>query len=655
MVQILACGVRMNAMLTLNNVTKKDKSIFNYLNIEGCELFLYKKQRYSAEKKFPTYSIAINASIGNRKLSVVRHGYIMSKAGRIPILNKSMVECALENFPNELELLSLDIKDVRKALYSLRDEVCLHAIRENSDELKNIVGSVDSENVLASSQLMERAKSRLRPLRLAINDLVRCVASKSNALSESQEEECYVDGVKASRKLFLSGVFNRIEDYTTFPLPAKPFIYGKEIVEYSDFKELKLLKKNGTKGFLFYYYALGYGLSATRLSKFSLIAEDKNRNNMLFSWSTSQLSSIVSHAFCVDKEATRQILNEQGLPVPAGRAFEPKDITSALEYAELIGYPVVCKPLNGSKGEGVVVNIKKKEELLAAIKTLERSVYQDSDFIVEKYIKGKDYRIVVVGNEVKGALCRELASVTGDGVHSTVELMLAKHAWRMKNPHFIERSAFIEEDSAFGNINDFSVDLLRVPELNEHVVFGTSCNLSQGADSVDVLDELHPSIKEAAVKATEAIPGLRYCGVDILIEDHTKDIFSQSAAIIELNAKAAIGNCEYPMFGKPREVVKSIFTTVADDFGIAIPKVFNEGNCKVVCEVKGSIDKKEYTRWAYRSARQLGVDLKVKELNSPKIHIEIEGSVKVVAMMATRLVVGPKSSRPYSVKTRLIV
>lgn len=643
----------MNIMLKSNDFTE-GKPAFNELDIEGCELFVYKKQKNSAKERRPTYSVAINAAIGNRRLSVVRHGYIMSKAGRVPMLNKSMVECALESFPRKLEFSSLNVKDVRKALYLLRDEACLNAANENSDELKSSIELLDSEGYIETSQLMERAKSRLRPFRLAINDLIKCVVNGYVAVSDSQVDECYVDGEKVSRKLFLSDVFNRIEDYTAFPLPAKPFIYGKEIVEYSDFKELKLLKKNGTKGFLFYYYALGYGLSATRLSKFSLIAEDKYRNNMLFSWSTSQLSSIVSHAFCVDKEATRQILNEQGLPVPAGRAFEPKDVSSALEYAELIGYPVVCKPLNGSKGEGVVVNIKKKEELLAAIKTLERSVYKDSDFIVEKYVKGKDYRIVVVGNEVKGALCRELASVTGDGIHSTAELMLAKHAWRMRNPHFIERSAFIEEDSAFGNINDFAVDLLRVPNLDEHVVFGTSCNLSQGADSVDVLDELHPSIKEAAVKATEAIPGLRYCGVDILIEDHTKDISSQSAAIIELNAKAAIGNCEYPMFGKPREVVKSIFTTVADDFGIDIPKVFNEGSCKVVCEVKGSIDKNEYTRWAYRSARQLGVRLKVKELNSPKIHIEIEGSVKVVAMMATRLVVGPKSSRPYSVKTRLI-
>ncbi|MCC5903049.1 MAG: ATP-grasp domain-containing protein [Halomonas sp.] len=633
-------------MLTENSIVEKDV-VKKKLKIDSCEFFIYKKQKSSQKERLPTYSITISLSLDNKKICVVRHGYIMSKVGRIPMLNRSMTECALEKFSGEIEVENFDAKNVRKEFYRLRDEACSYAISENTDDLEKVLDAQDSEEVA------DRAKARLRPFRLAINDLIRLIVEEVSC-SEPPYEECYVDGERVDRGKFLSDIFYRIEDYMVFPLPARPFVYGKEIIQYPDFHELKLLKKNGTKGFLFYYYALGFGLSATRLSKFSLITEDKNRNNMLFSWSTSQLSSIVSHAFCVDKEATRQILNEQGLPVPVGRAFEPKDIQSALDYAELINYPVVCKPLNGSKGEGVVVNIRKKEELLKAIKTLERSVYKDSDFIVEKYVKGKDYRVVVVGNEVKGALCRELASVTGDGIHSTAELMLAKHAWRMRNPHFIERSAFIEEDSAFGNINDFSIDLMRIPTAGEHVVFGTSCNLSQGADSVDVLDELHPTIKEAAVKATQAIPGLRYCGVDILIEDHTKELSSQSAAIIELNAKAAIGNCEYPMFGKPREVVKSIFTTVADDFGIDIPKVFNEGFCKVVCEVKGSIDKEEYTRWAYRSARQLGIKLKVKELDSPKVHIEIEGSVKVVAMMATRLVVGPKSSRPYSVKTRLI-
>ncbi|MBF8223902.1 ATP-grasp domain-containing protein [Halomonas sp. 328] len=620
------------------------------VKIESCELFLFKKQLEEVGEKRPTYTITLNANVGGVRLCIVRNGYIKSKIGRIPMLSRSMMECALEKASGVSLLEDYRCKDIRKIVYQYRDEVCSYSADKNYDELMHVAQLDEDDKEESTSLLEDKVKARLRPFRLAINDLIRVLKGRE----EFSKAECYVDGVKADRVAFLSRSFYRIEDYAVFPLPAKPFIYGKEINEYSDFEELKLLKKNGTKGYLFYYYALGFGLSATRLSKFSLIAEDENRNNMLFSWSTSQLSSIVSHAFCVDKEATRQVLSEKGLPVPAGRAFEPKDVQSALDYADLIGYPLVCKPLNGSKGEGVVVNIRTQDELLNAINTLGRSVYKDSDFIVEKFIKGKDYRVVVVGDEVKGALCRELASVTGDGVHSMADLMLAKHAWRMRNPHFIDRSAFIEEDNAFGNINDHSIDLLRVPSLGEHVVFGTSCNLSQGADSVDVLDELHPSIKEAAVRATKAVPGLRYCGVDILIEDHTKEISSQSAAIIELNAKAAIGNCEYPMFGKPREVVKSIFTNVAHDFDIKVSEQFNDGRCKVLCEVKGALDKEDYLRWARRSARQLGVSYSAQDAGPSRVSIEIDGSVKSVSMMATRLIVGPTSSRPSSVKARLL-
>lgn len=614
-----------------------------FLKIESCEVFYFKPAEGNGSEDRPTYAVAITAILDGKRYCAIRNGFIRSKVGKVPMLNRSMVESAATAIAGSLINFCGADREVKKELYKKRDEACRRAFEENIEEL-----DYTYQDNLSETDLQEKAKARMRPFRLAVSDLLRLVWSSPWA-----EASC-LDKLEVRRETYLNEVFYSIEDYFVYPLPEKPVVYGKEINEYEDFSDLKLLKKNGTKGFLFYYYALGFGLSATRLSKFSLIAEDKNRNEMLYSWSTSQLSSIVSHAFCVDKEATRQILSSEGLPVPAGRSFEAGDVDSALAYAELIGFPVVCKPLNGSKGEGVVVNIKNQSELKSAISTLGRSVYRDSEFIVEKFIKGKDYRIVVVGDEVKGALCRELASVTGDGVHSTAELMLAKHAWRMRNPHFIDRSAFIEEDDAFGNINNFSVDLMRVPEVGEHVVFGTSCNLSQGADSVDVLDELHPSIKQAAVKATLAIPGLRYCGVDILIEDHSKHIEEQSAAIIELNAKAAIGNCEYPMFGKSREVVKHIFLQVAKDYDVELCEKFNDGKCKILCEVRGGVKEDDYRQWLNKIERQLGLSVKVKKFMPRKIFLEVEGGVKGSAMLATRLIVGPRTAKTTSVKTRVI-
>lgn len=597
------------------------------------ELFTFKA---SLEKSMPSYMVAMTLSSPEGALSIFRYGYLKNYKGKVPDLNKKMIKDAADNLIAEAtsaESISPSFLIEKNGQKTIQLAV----------KYKNQLIKINAEEA-SVEEVQKKAKARVSVIDKILKDFSRC------SYSDFTSNKSFFDGVECQRKTSIyCKVFPNIEDYEVMPLPDRMTINGKLINEYSDYNDLKLLKKNGTKGYLFYYYSLGYGLTTHRLSKGSFIASNGD-SKMLFSWSSSQLSSIVSHAFCVDKETTRHLLNEKQLPVPQGRSFEPKATASAVEYANLIGYPVVCKPLNGSKGEGVVVNIKNDESLMKAFNALKRSVYKDSDIIVEKFVKGKDYRIVVVGDQVKGALCRELASIEGDGVNSTVELMLAKHALRMRNPHFIERSSFIDEDSAFGNIEDHFVDLERVPAKNERVVFGTSCNLSQGADSVDVIDELHPTIKEAAVKAVKCIPGLRYCGVDMLLEDHSKPIGEASAAIIELNAKAAIGNCEYPVFGASREVVKAVFEAAANDNGINLT-AFSNKELKVKCIIRGSLKNESYFSWASKTAKELGVDIEKISSSKGQITLLLKGELKPTAMMATRLIVGPSDSRSTSVKT----
>jgi D-alanine-D-alanine ligase-like ATP-grasp enzyme len=613
------------------------------VEIVSSEIVFYKKQENGCELELPSYSVILNTEIDKKPVVFMRSSFFRNEAGQVPLINRKLLEhaaVALEGFRLKADILLLDGK-IRKKVEELHEE---------------LYRKVKTLDLLSKEYLQNKTKeeirrsisNRIRKFTAAFLDIVKYMpVIKSRSGNDSLT---IVDGAvsEQSKTRYLAGLFQYIEDFKSVPLPEKPVVHGKLIREYPEFDQVSLLKKNGTKGYLFYYYALGYGLSTQRLTKFSLVAKDKHNQTMLFSWSTSQLSSIAAHALCVNKEVTRHLLLNSGLPVPQGRAFPPGAISAAISFAELIGYPVVSKPLNGSKGDGVVVNISNREELLIALKVLDRSIYKDSDFIIEKFVQGKDYRIVVVGGEVKGALCRELASVCGDGKHTTLELMLFKHAWRMRNPHFIDRTAFIDEESAFGNINNHSVDLLRKPAEGEQVVFGTSCNISQGADSVDVLDELHPTIKDAAIRAVRTIPALRYCGVDMLLEDHSRPLADQSAAIIELNAKAAIGNCEYPMFGTSREVVKNIFTTVAGDFNLSLDH-FNGDYREVVCEVRGNLKGGKYLRWLNRVCKELSVEKETISRARRKIIIKIQGNLTSVAMIATRMIVGPAGTRPTSV------
>jgi D-alanine-D-alanine ligase-like ATP-grasp enzyme len=588
----------------------------------------------------------------------VRQGYQRNRRGRLPRSSRRLLEAASASLVDRDVAVAAD--ELPSALRALVAEVegALHRTRR-----RRVRGLDALRSLRANRRLRRTISDRLAPLRAAVQD-VRVLAARETGrprapgadVGAADRPSLYVDGVgRAEGKAgFLASRFRSIQDYRAVPLPPKPVLGGRTINAFGDFDQLALLGKNGTKGFLYYYYALGFGLRTRRLSKYSLVASDATDRSMLFSWSSSQLSSVAAHAICVNKDATRYLLNDAALPTPEGRSFPPGDVTAVQRYADTIGYPVVTKPANGSKGEGVVVDIRDAGQLAGAIQALARSVYRDSDVIVERFIPGRDYRIVVVGDEVRGALRRRPASVTGDGVRTTVELMLAKHAWRMRNPHFIDRSAFIDESAAFGQIHSRPPDLERVPAAGEVVSFGTSCNLSQGADSIDVLDELHPSIRRAAVDAVQVVPGLRYCGVDLLVTDHCEPLTGQPAGIIELNAKAAVGNCEYPMFGQPREVVRHVIEELAAEQGIALLPL-HTGRHRIRARIRGKLHGDRYVRWLGTTAAGLGVAVSVERRRRRALDVLVMGDLAPVAMLTTRLIIGPARARPTSVTVLEVV
>lgn len=591
----------------------------------------------------PSHLVAITASVDGIRQTVVRRGFRGNRTGRLAQVHRRW----LEDAATRACTWTLDASDgdLDASVTSRWKQLRQDLLREHHRSAPGLHRIRAAASNLRRRHLLGQG---LETLRAGLDDLATLL-SERRAVAEPGHVIVDGESVPLDAPAYLTRYFRVIDDYRCVPLPIRPVLLGQQINEFDDLEHLRHLGKNGTKGYLYYYYALGFGLRTRRLSKGSLIASDRTGRSMLFSWSTSQLSSVTAHSLCVNKEATRHLLASAGLPVPRGRSLGQNSLEPALRYAEEIGYPVVTKPVNGSRGEGVVVNIRDADELASALRALRRSLYRDSDLIVERYLPGRDYRIVVVADEVRGALLRVPASVTGDGRRTTLELMLAKHAWRMRNPHFLDRSAFIDEEAAFGTIHGQEVDLTRIPAEGEVVAFGTSCNLSQGADSVDVLDELHPSIRAAAIEAVRTIPGLRYCGVDMLLEDHTRSLAEQSAGIIELNAKAAIGNCEYPMFGASREVVRHVFSELAEDLGIEL-RPLSTGVHRIACDIRGYLGGARYLHWLRGIAKDLGVELKVRSQRRRQLSITVTGNLTPVAMLTTRLIIGPRRSRPTSVR-----
>lgn len=454
---------------------------------------------------------------------------------------------------------------------------------------------------------------------------------------------------RVSRPLDYPAMMPGVLRYASFPRPPMPTWNGMPMNIYDGVTYLHPLGGNGAKGHLLERQALAYGLSTLRYNKGTFLATDGEHEPLNFKWSRSPISSGVSLSLCTHKEATRARLSRAGVPVPRGRMFVNGDFESAYLYADRIGYPVVCKPVAGVRGIGVVANIQNEDELREALRQMSASSLGGDDFIIEKHVNGRDYRIIVLGDKVIAAILREPASVIGDGKRNVAELVMHKNSIRRLNPHLWARPAKYDEAMRY-QLKRAGLSLYSVPEAGRTVILSNTCSLSQGGDSIDVLDELHPTIRDASIAAVKAIPGLSYCGVDFLIEDHTKPVDGQSAGICELNAHAAIGNCEYPLFGNPRQVARKFLHLCATTHGLNISEEPAE-KLAIRLQVRGRVTRVGYRRWLKAQADRFGVQGWVQNVDRRCVEAVLVGETAPVTAMASGAVLGPAKAFPTSVQT----
>lgn len=257
----------------------------------------------------------------------------------------------------------------------------------------------------------------------------------------------------------------------------------------------------------------------------------------------------------MDKEVTKNILKEAGVSVPEGRQFTNFDSDEVIiDYAKTLGFPVVLKPTDGSFGRGVFSDIKTEEELKHSLQYVREQLEEDR-IIVEKYIPGKDYRLYVVGDEVVGAILRVPPNVIGDGINSIEALIDIKNAERQLNPRLTSCPIKTNRET-IEFIGKSGYTLQTVPEKDEVVYLNDKGNISIGGDPIDVLDELSEEMKQLAVQALQAIPGLTHGAVDLIIgQDEDGNEFGY---VIELNPTAQIGGILFPAEGKSRDIPKAI-------------------------------------------------------------------------------------------------
>ncbi|HSP57204.1 MAG TPA: cyanophycin synthetase [Halomonas sp.] len=260
-------------------------------------------------------------------------------------------------------------------------------------------------------------------------------------------------------------------------------------------------------------------------------------------------TDLIGYSIADDKDWTRQVLGDAGIPVPRGGAFASPE--EAIEAAHEIGYPVAVKPVSGNHGRGVSTNLLDDQALREAFAIAAR---HNPSVIVESYIKGEDHRLLVIGGKLVAAARRRPAHVTGDGV-ATLQALIDRENRDPRrgigHENLLTRIQIDEQSLRLIEQQHLTLDSV-IPH-DVVVLLKPTANLSTGGTATDVTDDVHPEVKYVAERIARLI-GLDIIGIDLLAETLTEPLEAQSAAVVEVNAGPGFRMHISPTHGKGREI-----------------------------------------------------------------------------------------------------
>ncbi len=266
-------------------------------------------------------------------------------------------------------------------------------------------------------------------------------------------------------------------------------------------------------------------------------------------------TSAIAQSIAQDKELTKKLLDAAGVPIPYGRPVQSEE--DAWVAAEEIGLPVVVKPQDGNQGKGVTVNVASRDHLkiaFAAASAISENV------MVERYMPGHDFRLLVVGGKVVAAARRDPPQVIGDGVHTVRELVsIVNSDPRRSEGHATALTRIRLDEIALARLSLQGYGTDSVPPKGSRIILRNNANLSTGGSATDVTDDVHPEVAARAADAAKMID-LDICGVDVVCDSVLKPLEEQGGGVIEVNAAPGLRMHLQPSYGKPRAVGEAIIS-----------------------------------------------------------------------------------------------
>lgn len=290
-----------------------------------------------------------------------------------------------------------------------------------------------------------------------------------------------------------------------------------------------------------------------RLGTNSLVQLGYGVNQMRFQATITCKTSSIAVDIACNKEQTKQMLYAASIPVAKGDiCIDEEDLDKTIKR---IGYPIVLKPLDGNHGKGVSINVNKWEEAVEGMLFAQK---YSRKVIVEKFVTGFDFRLLVIDNKMVAAAQRVPANIIGDGKQTVQQLIdeTNRDPRRGYGHENVLTEITVDRDT-LDLLEKKNYTLESIPPNNEILYLKSTANLSTGGTSIDVTDMMHPENIFLAERISRVI-GLDVCGIDIMAKNLTQSLKENGGVVLEVNAAPGFRMHLAPSEGLPRNVASPV-------------------------------------------------------------------------------------------------
>jgi len=426
-----------------------------------------------------------------------------------------------------------------------------------SDRLRKVFPGLQSHR---SAEGTEGGFFKLVEEGIAIGHVVEHVALELQTLAgmDSGYGRCYPAHEQHTIIVVYSYQEERAGEYAAYAAVriTDALVKGKKYKLSEDVARLHEIREDeyfGPSTYAIVSEAVSRGIPYIRLNRNSLIQLGYGVHQKRIQATLTSKTPFFAVELAGDKKATKDILAEAGIPVPKGTTvYSPEELKRAISW---LGFPVVIKPLDGNHGKGATINITNLKD---AQKGFTEARKFSEGVMVEQFINGSDFRMLVINGKFVAAAMRTPASVKGDGTSTIAQLIERENNDTRRGIGHEKVLTRITVDKHTQHIlKSLGLTTQSVLPAGEELYLKSTANISTGGTATDVTDLVDPYNILMAERIAGLI-GLDICGIDVMTTDIAIPLNETRGAVLEVNAAPGFRMHISPTFGLPRNVAEPV-------------------------------------------------------------------------------------------------